>query len=143
MGFAGWVSTLAFIPRIADIKGRFWIVWVSIIIEMCAYIGLLFTHSIPVTMVMIFIIGVCTTGKSVVLYVYGSEFMPANKQTMYGALINMVDGSTPMWCSIGLALNPYTQPLMIYAICAHVVCISGVWFFPESFSYYYSVGKYD
>jgi MFS transporter, putative metabolite:H+ symporter len=129
MYFAGWVTTLIFLPAISDRKGRKWFAFVFTLIQFAIFIFLYFTHSLIVCM---YLIGFGLTGKVTILYVYITEFLPASKRNLYATLLNCFDGGTMIWSSLYFAYIPYWKPFFIFVLAIHVVIIINLLFIPES-----------
>lgn len=132
MYFAGWVTSLLFVPAISDKKGRKWFPIVFTAIELVIFTYMYFTHSLTAIIVCMYIVGFGLSGKSTILYVYVSELIPENYRALQGSLLNFLDGATLVWCSVYWVYVPYWKPLFIFILVMHVVVVIGLLFFPES-----------
>jgi MFS family permease len=75
MFFAGWSTTVLFIPFASDKIGRKWIFLVSIMLVGVVMAGLLFSTSLNLTIAFMFFEGALTSGRTMVGYVYINEFL--------------------------------------------------------------------
>lgn len=97
MFFAGWSSTVLFIPFASDKVGRKWIFCSSIVVVCATMAGLLFSTSLNLTIAFMFIEGALTSGRTMVGYVYINEFLTPSWQVVFGTAFNFVDGTTYLW----------------------------------------------
>lgn len=72
----GWSMACLFVPRLGDVYGRRWPYIISGAISIFVYLGLILSNSITLTMVLFFMLGLCTPGKSNIAYVYLLELVP-------------------------------------------------------------------
>jgi len=75
MFFAGWSTTVLILPFMADKIGRRWIFFGSIFFTCLSMIGLYFSKSINLTIGIMFIAGMATSGRTTVGYVLAAEFL--------------------------------------------------------------------
>lgn len=75
MFFAGWATTVLFIPFASDKVGRRWIFLISIFFVGLIMAGLLFSTNINLTIAFMFFEGALTSGRTMVGYVYINEFL--------------------------------------------------------------------
>lgn len=79
MFFTGWSTTILFIPFASDKIGRRWIFFWSILATFLSIIGLFLSTSIELTIVLMFVAGMATSGRMTVGYVFANEFLtPGN-----------------------------------------------------------------
>ena len=97
MFFAGWASTILFIPFASDKIGRRWIFLISIALVATIMAGLLFSHNLNLTISFMFLEGALTSGRTMVGYVYINEFLTPYWQVVFGTAFNFIDGSTYLW----------------------------------------------
>jgi len=81
---------------------------------MLLFIYIYFSKSLVGVIIALYFIGFQLSGKSVVNYVYGTEFLPKSKRIIYGSLLNFVDGTTLIWSSIYFSRVPYWKPLFYF-----------------------------
>lgn len=96
----GWASGCLFIPRLGDVYGRRIPFLISVVLSLGVYIGLILSQNIYLTMVMFFLLGLCTPGKSNIAYVYLLELVPTDWQTYVGTALLFADGSTMIFLSL-------------------------------------------
>ena len=77
--FMGWVLSILVIPPLADIYGRRWFYTWAIFGDLIVYIWIFITHSINQMIACMFLLGVFTSGRCSLGYVYMQELVP--KQT--------------------------------------------------------------
>jgi MFS family permease len=75
MFFAGWVTTILFVPFAADKIGRRWIFFVSVLVTCGTLSTLYLSGNVNLTISMMFISGMATSGRTTVGYVYANEFL--------------------------------------------------------------------
>ncbi len=101
MFFAGWSSTILFIPFFSDKIGRRWIFFGAMFMTLSCMIGMYSSHSINFTISLMFIAGMATSGRTTVGYVLANEFLAPKWQVVFGTIFNFIDGCT------GLILTLY------------------------------------
>lgn len=83
-----------------------------------------------------FLVGICATGRATIGFVYFVEFLPEDKKSYYGTLVNVIEGLTLIAVSLILAYaTKSTAPFLIYAITCHLVVNIVSLFVPESPSF--------
>jgi len=85
----GWVLSLLFLPRIADIYGRRWIYLLGMWLLMPILFAMLFTRSLNAMIAIIFMQGFLSTVRVSIGYVYMLEFIPKPNQTIVGTWFSM------------------------------------------------------
>lgn len=96
----GWCVTTTIIPPLADMFGRKWIVRVSCVIQLVACVFIIWSKSIDLTITFMFISGMATSGRVVVGFVYGSEFLTQKWRILFGVLLMFTDGATVLLSAI-------------------------------------------
>ena len=76
MFFIGWALASLIIPRIADIYGRKNTFTASLIVQAPAIITIMLSHNIQLTMIALFIMGACASGRVSVGFQYVFELVP-------------------------------------------------------------------
>lgn len=100
MFFAGWSTTVLFIPFLSDKIGRRWIFFISIVLVAGAMAGLLFSSNLNLTISLMFLEGALTSGRTMVGYVYINEFLTPSWQVVFGTAFNFIDGTTYLWMTL-------------------------------------------
>ena len=76
MVFAGWFSTLIWIPRISDMYSRKWLFTLGMIVDWFLFFCLFFVTSLDWMIVVMFVFGMATTIRVNVGFVYMMELFP-------------------------------------------------------------------
>lgn len=100
MQFVGWEISAAIVPRLADIHGRKPIFLFSMCVQLAALIGVYISRSVNVTIGLIFIFGMGGVGRSSISYLYMQEFLPQNKQTLVGTILQLNNGFVAVYTVI-------------------------------------------
>jgi MFS family permease len=75
-----------FIPRLADLYGRKWPFYSTVVLSIPIYFGVIFSTNLNLTISLFFLWGVACCGKFQVNYVYIAEMMPIKYRTHAGSL---------------------------------------------------------
>ena len=135
----GWSFSCIVVPRLGDLYGRRRPYLISAGIAVVCYLGLLFSHSLDFTMVLFFILGLCTPGKSNINYVYTLELVPAKWQTYTGTAMICADGSSLILVSLYFRyISKEWLGFQVFTFCFSTLCYIGTLFAPESPRYLYS-----
>ena len=73
-----------FVPRLADIYGRKWVSYISIVITFPCLFGLSLSKSLAVTVPVFFVFGLSSIGRAIVTYVYVLELTPKKYKALIG-----------------------------------------------------------
>ena len=85
--FVGWITTLFFLPRLADRYGRIWVWRGGMVAQLIAYTIILFTHNLNVMIGAIGLIGACSTARCNVGFVVMLEYLPSSKHALIGSTV--------------------------------------------------------
>jgi len=96
MYFAGWSLTVLLIPLLADKYGRRWWFAGAITITMCTFAGFFLSKSLIVSITMMFLVGAANSGRLMVGFVYGNEFLTPYWQVVFGTAFHFIDNSTSL-----------------------------------------------
>lgn len=96
----GWTLTTLIIPPLADRYGRKWFTRISIIIQVGTMFFLVASKSIGLSITVMFISGMATSGRQLVGYVYGSEFLTGKWKILYGTMLMLLDGASVPFSAI-------------------------------------------
>lgn len=133
MQFIGWMVASFFIPRLADIYGRKYIVIGSIFLQLCSFIGLFLSRSAITTIVMMFFMGFAGAGRCSICFLYLLELLPQTKQTLTGTILQLNNGLIPIWMSIYFwTISKNWVYIELLATGFTAVSIFGAFFLPES-----------
>ena len=142
--FIGWCTTLIWLPALADKYGRKYLLWAGLITITICYAIMLFTESLLVMSIVIFIQGMVTSLRVNVGYVYMMELMPRSVQTQM----------TTFWCSIDALIYLFASVYfwkiskdakyfeLVGLIWVTISCILIYWL-PESPRYLVSTGNLE
>jgi MFS family permease len=73
--FAGWSSTILWLPLLADKVGRKWIFLICVALTTIAYGILLLSKSLSLTIAMMFVAGACNSGRVMCGFIFCCEFL--------------------------------------------------------------------
>ena len=134
MYFAGWSCSLLFVPLLSDKFGRKRIFIAAVAATVLCMVGTMLSHSLVLTDVLIFLVGVLSSGRIMVGYVYGSEFCPPKWQIVFGSVYHLMDGALLLPIAIYYDfISKHYRWLPIIGITWGLICIVGVGLFgPES-----------
>jgi len=140
MQFAGWVTSLLFLPALSDRIGRKKIVHSCVIFQFVLFANMYQTTSLTNVIVSMYFAGFCVTGTVIISYIYIRDFLPENERKLFGTLSNLIDGATLMWSSFYFMYFPYWKPLFMYTFAVQCFVIVGLLFIPESPIVLYETG---
>jgi MFS family permease len=144
MQFVGWTISAFITPRLADIHGRKPIFLLSMAIQLAALIGIYISRNVTLTIAMIFVFGTGGVGRSSISYLYMQEFLPKDKQTLVGTILQLNNGFVAIYTVIYYwFISNYWIPIQVFGGVLTVVSAIGVWFLPESPKYLLTVKRYD
>lgn len=90
--FLGWACSSFIIPPLSDKKGRKNVVIISLVVQFIAYVLLSLSYKIEITIILMFICGFVTSGRTVTGYVYLMEFLPEQCKIIVTTTWMVVDG---------------------------------------------------
>lgn len=94
MYFTGWSITILFVPFAADKFGRKWIFTLSMVATSVCMVLLYVSRSLEVTIAIMFVAGMATSGRVTVGYVFAAEFLTPKWQVVFGTAFNLLDGAS-------------------------------------------------
>lgn len=97
-------------------------------------ITLILSKSLDLSICMMTLCGVVTSGRILVGYVYASEFLTKKWRILFGSLLISIDGSTSLWAAIYFDwINKHAIYFELIGICIAIGClILHAIFIPES-----------
>lgn len=144
MQFVGWAISAAIVPRLSDIHGRKPIFLFSMVVQLAALIGVYISRSVNITIGLIFIFGMGGVGRSSISYLYMQEFLPQNKQTLVGTILQLNNGFVAVYTVIYYwFISNYWIPIQIFGGVLTAVSMAGVYFLPESPKFLLTKRRYD
>ena len=94
MYFVGWAATVLIIPTLADKTGRKWWFVSNVIICGLTMVGFMLSKSLTFTIVLMFIAGAMNSGRVMVGFVFGQEFLTPKWAVIFGTAFHFIDNST-------------------------------------------------
>ena len=91
MYFLGWFITLPWLPRLSDKYSRKKIVYLGMVANWIMFIVMYFTTTIDWMLINMLIIGMLTTIRISIVFVYFMELMPKRYQSLYSSMLNASD----------------------------------------------------
>ena len=145
MFFAGWSTTVLFIPFASDKVGRRWIFTVAIFFVGVIMSGLFLSNNINLTIAFMFFEGALTSGRTMVGYVYINEFLTPSWQVVYGTAFNFIDGTTYLWMTFYFDFinQHYFYFSIVGCVFTFVGLIGALIYMPESPLWLLKVGQTD
>lgn len=129
----GYVSTMLWLPRVADVYGRKKLFAVGLSISLLLYTALILSKNFYLTMVIIFFFGVTNTIRTITGFVYFTEMMPKSKITVATTVLWIIDGCIYLFVVIYFwKISTYTNGLIIIGWCFAFCGALFSWFLPES-----------
>ena len=134
MYFAGWASTLLVATFLADKYGRKYVWLLSIVVTAATIFGMFVSKSLNFTIVLQFIIGMASTGRTQVGFIYANEFLPPKWRVIFGSSCLILDGLTAVWLTtyFGFISNQYIVGSIFGLLFAIYAIIGTVGFATES-----------
>jgi MFS family permease len=83
--FAGWTFASLIIPRLGDIYGRKWPVWISLLLAFISHTLIIVSKNLTWTIFLFFIFGACCAGRYSTAYVYMIELIPPKYENIVGS----------------------------------------------------------
>ena len=80
--FIGWCLTMLWLPRLSDVKGRWFMFTYAMLIDTVLYTFLLWTQNFNLMVGVLFIFGILSSIRLNVGFVYLLELIPRNKHTL-------------------------------------------------------------
>jgi len=143
MYLMGWSLGCLFIPRLGDTMGRRRPFLICSIFAFFAYLALLLSKNINLTMAMYFLLGLTTPGKVNIGYVFLLELVPTVWQTYVGTVLLIADGSTMIFLSIYFRyISKDWFWFQLFCIIFSTLATFACFLAPESPKYLYSYQRF-
>lgn len=129
----GFVATMLWVPRLADVYGRKWLFVGGVVASAVCYTFVVFSQNFYLTIVAIFFFGVTNTIRTIIGYIFMTELMPKKSITIAVTIFWIIDGTIYLFCVIYFwKISNECMPLI--SIGYSFMCIAAVlcWFLPES-----------
>ena len=88
MIFTGWTVAAFFVPRLSDLYGRKITFLVNMAIQSLAILAMIFAKSFVIMAVALFVVGMCSSARWTVSYVYLMEFLTEDTIKCVGPFVN-------------------------------------------------------
>lgn len=98
--FVGLCVSTLILPPLADKVGRKWIERSCVAVTIGTMVACIFSKNIYLTIVMMFCAGFVTSGRFLINYVYGSEFLTERWRVLFGTLVNAIDTSSVIYSAL-------------------------------------------
>ena len=142
--FAGWVFTLAIIPRISDLYGRQKIMMTGTIFDFLALTMILKTNSYTILIVSMFVIGMMSTERITVGVNYMYESMPRKNYTLFYTIIAMGEGLCGLIATCYFMFISKTSFWILFlSFCMMGFAAVCTFLYPESPRYLIKTGQID
>lgn len=134
MYFAGWAATVIWVPLLADKVGRKWWFTGSVMIVFLTIIGFLLSPSLTFSTVLMFIAGAMNSGRVMVGFVYGQEFLVPYWQIIFGTAFHFIDNFSCLETSFYFDFinNHYLYISSLGVLFAGISTVLMITFVPES-----------
>ena len=99
MYFAGWLSTLVFVPRLADMYGRYKLIILANIISVTALFSIVLTHSYGVMLASLWTLGMTTTVVKQISMLYNYENAARSHYSTTVAVLFVIEGTVTLLCT--------------------------------------------
>jgi len=86
--FLGWTLAALIIPRISDLYGRKWILVINMILQLIAILVMCVAKNYATMAAALFMVGVCSSARWTVSYVYLLEFLTVANIKCIGPFVN-------------------------------------------------------
>lgn len=144
MQFVGWAISAAITPRLSDIYGRRPIFLLSMLVQLLSLIAIYISRSVWITIGLIFFFGMGGVGRSSISYLYMQEFLPQDKQTLVGTILQLNNGFVAVYTVLYYwFISNYWIPIQIFGGVLTAISMIGVWFLPESPKFLITKKRYD
>lgn len=90
--FVGWVVSSIFLPRMCDIYGRKKLFFVSMAGQNIAYLGVILSRNLDLTIAFMFFLGFFSVGRATIGYLYMQEMTPIKYQVIVGSVALFFSG---------------------------------------------------
>ena len=141
--FFGWVITLLFIPRLSDVYGRKWFFRGGMIVQAVAYTFIVLTKSINVLIACQFAIGLGSTARCQVGFIYFMEFIPKRLQSAIGSSFFILESIIGLSGAIYFFWATSAYPYLYIGYSFQVIGAITSFGIPESPKFLLSVKQYD
>ena len=142
--FLGWTIFAIAIPRMGDLYGRRLVYLTSMAIQAPCIYTLMVSHSLYLTIAMLFMMGAMSAGRVSVGFLYIQEMVPAKMRSLTGTLFALCDACTMVLATLYFEYITHNSIYWEATACIlNVVSVIMVFFIvPESPKWLYEKGLY-
>ena len=114
------------------------------VIQFVSLIGIFISRNWIFTACLIFVFGTGGVGRSSISYLLMQEYLPSNKQTLVGTILQLNNGFVAVYTVIYYwFISKYWIPINVFGGVLTAVSAVGVYFLPESPKFFVSQRRYD
>ncbi|CDW73598.1 solute carrier family member 5 [Stylonychia lemnae] len=142
--FVGWAVAAIFLPRLSDLFGRKWVYFYSMLFHGLVYLGLILSHNLNLTIVLMGFFGFCSLGRASVGYLYMQELTPIKQQTIIGTILSITGGLVTVFIALYfLYVSKHWEGFQIFGCATNFLIVVSIPFLPESPKYLISKNRYE
>ena len=134
MYFIGWTMTATWLPRFADLYGRKNLFKISQVCDTILFVALFMIDNINAMLAFMFILGLLTSIRINVGYIYMTEFIPKRGQSHFGTAWCAIDASVMLWVTLYF-INSITrnwEMIVMVGFTMQIIGLVGSFMLPES-----------
>jgi MFS family permease len=144
MQSAGWLISAIVLPRVADLKGRKWVVFGALTLQLVCMAATFFSTNLATTAAIMFFLGLTGVGRMSVSILYLMEFIPNNNKPFCGTSVVLNNAATYLYCAIYFwQISPQWKWLECFASGMTLFCAIGVLLLPESPKFLITLKRFD
>lgn len=143
MYFAGWATTILIVPLIADKKGRKWPFTLSVLVTALTMVGFFLSRKLWFSIMLMYIVGAGNSGRVMVGFVFGQEFLTPFWQVIFGTAFHFIDNSTALITTAYFAYinNHYIYIALVGFVITSFSVVFATFWAPESPIWQLKMGK--
>ena len=132
--FIGWAMTTTWLPRFADLHGRKNLFKIAQVCDTLLFAALFMINNINTMLVYMFTIGLLTSLRINVGYIYMTEFIPKRSQSHFGTAWCALDASVMLWVTLYFmnSISRNWEVIVTVGMAMQVVGLVGSFMLPES-----------
>ena len=126
--------TLLWVPALADIYGRARLFQLGMVLDLILMTICMMTTNLNVTIVTFFLLGMCTSLRDNISYIYMMEFIPMNRRTAVGTTF-MIVWAIPILVIMCFYMQSEARNWLVPTLigfCLKVYAVFGSMMLPES-----------
>lgn len=144
MQSTGWLISALILPRVADLKGRKWVVFGALCLQLVCMAGTFFSTNLTTTSVIMFFMGLSGVGRMSLCILFLMELIPNNNKPFCGTTVVLNNAATYLYCAIYFwQISIEWKWLECFATGITLICAIGALFLPESPKFLITQKKYN